>query len=82
MATTTKQFEVEKIARRRIRIKEILDEYGDTVYVVQRKRWYGWSSVTCHLLNYTRAKVMANIQIEKEMNRLLHKKTKYFYYPF
>lgn len=38
----TKDSELEKIARSRVRIKKYVDDDGDVVYKVQRKHWYGW----------------------------------------
>lgn len=91
MATTTKQFEIEKLARKRVRIKEFVDSDGTLSYKVQVKKWYGWSSITDEYalipvsytyLNYNRAKYAAEEQINKEINKLSHKEAKYHYFPF
>lgn len=91
MATTTKQFEIEKLAHKKVRIKEFLDSYGEIGYKVQVKKWYGWSSITYDYTlipisytyrSYSRAKEAAEEQINKEINKLSHKETKYHYFPF
>lgn len=88
MATTTKQFEIEKLARKKVRIKEFVDSKGDIVYKVQHKKWYGWSSISDYLTiettywSYPKAKDVAEEQIEREINKLTHRKTKFHYFPF
>ena len=93
MATTTKQFEIEKLARKRVRIKEFVESDGTISYRVQVKKWYGWSSITdeyafippisyCTYGTYDRAKQVAEEQINKEINKLSHKEAKYYYFPF
>ena len=86
----TKDFELEKIARSRVRIKKYVDDNGDVVYRVQRKHWYGWTTLESYDLgvffytvyrSYEAATKVAKNQIEKELNRL-KVKTKYIYYPF
>lgn len=89
MATTTKQFEIEKLAHKRVRIKEFIDSNGTTLYKVQVKKWYGWSSISEYgsigsttYWFYPRAKDVARKQINKEINKLSHKEAKYHYFPF
>lgn len=89
MATTTKQFEIEKLAHKRVRIKEFIGSDGTTCYKVQVKKWYGWSSISEYesigstiYWSYPRAKDVAKEQIKKEINKLSHKETKYHYFPF
>ena len=91
MATTTKQFEIEKLAHSRVRIKEFVDSEGDIVYKVQHKKWYGWVSnvddygiipIGYTYTSYDSAKKAAEEQIEKEINKLTHHKTKFHYFPF
>ena len=90
MATTTKRHEIEKLAHSRVRIKEFVDSEGDIVYKVQHKKWYGWSSISDDIflpisityMSYERAKKVAEEQIEKEINKLIHHKTKFYYFPF
>lgn len=87
--TTTRDFELEKVARSRVRIKKYVDSDGDVVYKVQRKHWYGWATLYSYDLvffyttyrSYEAATKAAEEQIERELNRL-KVKTKYFYYPF
>lgn len=86
----TKDSELEKIARSRVRIKKYVDDDGDVVYKVQRKHWYGWGTLCSYDLglffyttygSYEAATKAAEEQIERELNRL-KVKTKYIYYPF
>lgn len=85
----TKDFELEKIAKSRVRIKKYVDSDGDVVYKIQRKHWYGWRTLNSDLgvffyttyRSYEAATKAAEEQIERELNRL-KVKTKYIYYPF
>lgn len=89
MAVTTKQAILDKEAHSRVRIKEYVDSTGDIRYKIQRKRWFGWSTVYNNLgfpfyTSYNsleNAKKAANVEIEREINRL-GAKSKYYYYPF
>lgn len=87
---TTKEFEIEKKAYRKFRIKQYVDIDGDVVYKVQRKHWYGWgytepygwlSLYVTVYVTYDGAVKAVKELIEKELNRS-KVKTKYFYYPF
>ena len=86
----TEDFELEKIARSRVRIKKYVDDDGDVVYRVQRKHWYGWRTLDSYNFgvffyatyrSYEAAVKVAKGQIERELNKL-KEKTKYIYYPF
>ena len=86
--TTTKRNEAEKLARSKVRIKEYTDCFGDRVYKVQTKKWYGWvtkpngySILSTTIFNSYRG---ARIAAEAEIERLINKKevAKYYYYPF
>lgn len=87
---TTKEFEIEKKARKKFRIKQYVDIDGDVVYKIQRKHWYGWGCPEPYgwlslydkvYVTYDSAVRAAKELIEKELNRS-KVRTKYFYYPF
>lgn len=85
--TTTKRSEAEKLARSKVRIKEYTDCFGDRVYKVQTKKWYGWVSkandylmISTTFNSYQGARIAAEAEIERLINK--KENAKYYYYPF
>ena len=88
--TVTKEDELQKIAKSKIRIKRFVNNEGDIVFKIQRKKWYGWTNIYDEYgffwykvyNSYSAAVKDAITEINREYNRLAAMKSKYYYYPF